>query len=602
MKFCRNLLVFLIAVISIHHYCEWNHCSRDVKQFCHNTSPSTLDSLLVANVPAYKQYVAPKTAIIAQQYNILIAPHCRKLSKQINEKVTKPVIAVVGPYVEKFEGRPYVVFVHKKVSCLLRKICTSYNIYLQPYVSKIERDLGIKTTYGSVSSKYAKILGPYYEKVAPVVDVISAKGQELQARYLAYIAESEAAIKEAASKAKQSIESAKVEVEETIEEKKEKVKKIAKDRKAKYDQAKKAKKAQKAAEAPSETTSVDKGKTTPMLDQEIYSDLYAFRKEAEEMDDEDFERLEDDIDETFTSTSTIVKVVTMQEGEVVGTAEPSAENSVSNLANEMQIDFDNWTEAIEAKMESVIDLFEKDVNSTMDKILKTKNLTLKKMLKTMSNSSQDSYEEIENAIEDIDCLTEIDPKTGDKIYFDKTGTTQLAKYVDRAMLRDLFENANNIGLATISQVNAEVGNLDTDVYFAVENLRKQYAEIYEEWANVMVNEWSKRLAYVDVVDADSGSAADKTVSEANWKKFLKVKKQIINRRDEFAIHPVSMDEVIKFSNMVQNTLLMINRENGEYLYILRSKANLAFQKREKEEAEMAAFDAEDEEEEVSQEN
>ena len=117
---------------------------------------------------------------------------------------------------------------------------------------------------------------------------------------------------------------------------------------------------------------------------------------------------------------------------------------------------------------------------------------------------------------------------------------------------------------------------------------------------IMVNEWSKRLAYVDVMDADSGSNANSGVSEENWKKFLKIKRQIINRRDEFAVHPVSMDEVIKFTNMVQNTLMLINRENGEYLYILRSKANLAFQKREKEEAEMAAFDAEDDEEPVQE--
>lgn len=213
----------------------------------------------------------------------------------------------------------------------------------------------------------------------------------------------------------------------------------------------------------------------------------------------------------------------------------------------------------------------------------------------MSNSSQDSYEDISKKIEDIDCITEIDPKTGEKIYFDKTGTTQLPVYVDRELMRDLFDHANSLGLTVVSQINAEVGNLDSDVYFAVEGMRRQYAEIYEEWANVMVNEWSKRLAYIDVMDADTGKNSDGAVSEENWKKFLKVKRQIIGRREEFATHPVSMDEVIKFSTMVQNTLMMINRENGEYLYILRSKANLAFQKREKEEAEMEAFDAEDEE-------
>ena len=580
--------------MSFHHYCEWNHCSKDVKQFCHYTSPITWNQQLVATSPLYAEHIAPKVNILSQQYSKFVEPYRYSISLKFNQKVTIPVTHFLCPYIEQFEHRPYVIYVHDKLSFVLNQINILYELYLEKYVNIVCVKLGLHKTVCPPQFQ------PICEVLEPYLRGSKTKFQEWKLAYLNYIKDA----KKFTSETKVKIQEHKQKIDENIELKKEQVKKIAKERKESYINSKKSvasEKAEiKAAAAATTTSSVPKGKTTPLLDQDIYSDLYEFRREAENMKDEDFEELDDDEEETYTSTSTIVKVVTMTEDEIVPESGGKEVTKDNTEANSIQIDFDNWSETIENKMTSIIDLFEKDVNTTMEKLLKTKDLSLKKMLRQMSNSSQDNYEEISKKIEDIDCITEIDQTTGEKIYFDKTGTTQLPVYVDRELMRDLFENANTVGLAVISQINAEVGNLDSDVYFAVESMRKQYAEIYEEWANIMVNEWSKRLAYVDVMDADSGSNANSGVSEENWKKFLKIKRQIINRRDEFAVHPVSMDEVIKFTNMVQNTLMLINRENGEYLYILRSKANLAFQKREKEEAEMAAFDAEDDEEPVQE--
>lgn len=574
-----------MTIMSFHHYCEWNHCSTDVKQFCHYTSPITWNQQLISSSPLYAEHIAPRINILSLQYSKFIEPYRYSISEKINTKLTNPVSRFICPLIEQFEHRPYVIYIHDKISYVLNQIHILYQLYLQRYVDMLCIKLGLhQTVCPSQFQPICEVLEPYLRGT-------KTKFQEWKLRYINYIKDA----KKFTSETNTKIQEQKQKFDENIELKKQQVKKIAKERKESYINSKKSVASEIEAEelTTTATVTVPKGKTTPLLDKEIYSDLYEFRREAENMKDEDFEILDD---ETSTSTSTIVKVVTMTEGDVIPESENKQVSKDNAEANSIQIDFDNWSETIENKMTSIIDLFEKDVNTTMEKLLKTKDLSLKKMLRQMSNSSQDSYEEISKKIEDIDCITEIDQTTGEKIYFDKTGTTQLPVYVDRELMRDLFENANSAGLAVISQINAEVGNLDADVYFAVENMRKQYAEIYEEWANIMVNEWSKRLAYVDVMDADSGSNANSGVSEENWKKFLKIKRQIINRRDDFAIHPVSMDEVIKFTNMVQNTLMMINRENGEYLYILRSKANLAFQKREKEEAEMAAFDAEDDEE------
>lgn len=582
MKFCGKIIVFLLTIFSLHHFCEWNQCSSELEQVCYYTSPSTWNGVLLKRSTIYSQQIAPKVALVSAQYSTLVEPYVKKGSQLLNEAVTKPIVTIVSKALDNIEAQPYVKFIHDQIVFVLEKIVTYYNIFLEPYVTKIEQQLGFKKQYTSVQDKLSPYVLPYCEIATPYVRCAKTKFQELKSRYLNYIKDSE-----------DSIKAKKERLEKTIKEKKEETKESIKKRKALYDAAKTAKKVA-SSEKPSETTSVAKGKTTPVLDKEVYADLYKFKEDAENMSDEDSENDDDDdnYEENYTSTSTITKIVTLGNGEIKTAIN---RDIIADEQNAVQIDFDNWSDAIERKMESILELFDKEVNKTAENILKIRNTSLKKLLREISSDSQDSYQEISKKIEDIDCITEVDPKTGQKIHFDKTGTTQIPAYVDRQLMRDLFEKAKLGSLTISSQISNDIAKIDTDFYFSVEGLRQEYAELYEEWANVMVNEWSKRLAYVDVVDAHVGSDNDKPVSEENWKKFLSIKKKIISKRDEFATHPVSMDELILFTKKVHNTLIMIERENSEYLYILRSKANLAFQKREKEEADREAQEVQENE-------
>ena len=86
-------------------------------------------------------------------------------------------------------------------------------------------------------------------------------------------------------------------------------------------------------------------------------------------------------------------------------------------------------------------------------------------------------------------------------------------------------------------------------------------------------------------DDDTTLDEEKAKSSVNWKKFLKGKKQIIESRDKLAHHSADLSRVNAFRQKVQKKILSFTQESGEFLYILRSKANLQFQERERKERE-----------------
>lgn len=306
--------------------------------------------------------------------------------------------------------------------------------------------------------------------------------------------------------------------------------------------------------------------------------------------------------ETLTITSTVYKTMTGTYD--LSTSEAGATDIISNstinetninnfsnniVLNEQDIiqkQFDDWTNSIENKVQSIITLFDKLVNETTVDITNQTETSLKPKFHSFMDETKTYFKNITSATNDIDCKMEIDPVTGKTIYFDKDGVTQLEKYIDRQYVRDIFHDLNQMNNQFVDMVHDELKLLMDQVNKKVELLRKDYIDIYEEWANVMVNEWSKRLVYADIVNANTNDIDNDMSSNDNWRNFLRVKEQIIQSRDELLNHKVILDYVETFIRRVEFSLKMLLKENGEYTYILRSKANLAFQKREKEEAEL----------------
>ena len=314
----------------------------------------------------------------------------------------------------------------------------------------------------------------------------------------------------------------------------------------------------------------------------------------------------DDETETLTVTSTVFKTVTDSYDlsspttvlTDVTTSSTTNETNIDNFSSDIMLNeqeiiqkqFDDWTNSIENKVQSIITVFDKLVGETIVDITNQTETILKPKFHSFMDETKTYFKNITSATSDIECKMEIDPVTGETIYFDKDGTTQLEKYIDRQYVRDIFHDLSEMNNKFVSMVHNELKLLMDQVNERVEQLRKDYVDIYEEWGNVMVNEWSKRLVYADIVNANVNDNGDDVEndnsSNNNWRNFLRVKEQIIQSRDDLLNHEVVLDYVETFIRRVEHSLEMLIKENGEYTYILRAKANLAFQEREKEEAEL----------------
>lgn len=314
----------------------------------------------------------------------------------------------------------------------------------------------------------------------------------------------------------------------------------------------------------------------------------------------------DDETEPVIITSTIYKTITgaydLPPSEIISTGitigSSINDTNVDNFSNDIilneqdiiQKQFDDWTNSIENKVQSIITVFDKLVNETIIDITNQTETTLKPKFHSFMDETKTYFKNITSATNDIDCKMVIDPATGETIYFDKDGITQLEKYIDRQYVREIFHDLNQMNNQFVDIVHDELKLLMDQVNEKVEHLRNDYVDIYEEWANVMVNEWSKRLVYADIVNVntndDGNDVENDNNSNDNWRNFLRIKERIIQSRDDLLNHEVILDYVETFIRRVEYSLKMLIKENGEYTYILRSKANLAFQKREKEEAEL----------------
>ncbi|SCU86476.1 LAMI_0D02234g1_1 [Lachancea mirantina] len=301
----------------------------------------------------------------------------------------------------------------------------------------------------------------------------------------------------------------------------------------------------------------------------------------------------DDIfeDETITLTSVIIETVTLSDGEFGAPAVSSlaSESGALNLATDstvelsvtelVQDEFEAWANAIERKAANTIAHFNHDVESLVQERLDQIHPDVTALLRNITNQSQAFYQAINKAIMDVNCTAEIDPETNETIYFDRHGT-QLDRYITRPLMRELFNRTHVYVDESLDHVGGRLEAFVKEIDAAVDLMRHDHLEIYEEWGDVMVSEWSRRMAYVDVVAALEEDDLNKKQHE-NWKDFLHLKKLVIGVRDKLINHPAQLHQLQEFLNEIQVTLRALQRESGEYLFILRSKANLAFQSREK---------------------
>ncbi|SCU95464.1 LADA_0G15764g1_1 [Lachancea dasiensis] len=319
-----------------------------------------------------------------------------------------------------------------------------------------------------------------------------------------------------------------------------------------------------------------------VFDDKVLGKIQAARGEQETQWFDAADDYEDD--ETLFITSTIIETVTLSDNDLVAPAAPSDDANMAveiPLSDLVQEEFQAWSNTIKQKSLNTIQQFDSEIEDLVDEKLGEVQPRITVALQKFTNSSQHYYQTINRAILDVNCTMELDPETGEQLFFNKEGG-QLREYVTRPLVREFFAQAHEHVDKSLETTRALLESFVAEINSAVDQIRQEQLEVYEEWGDVMVSEWSKRMAYIDVVAAMDSQDLNQRQHD-NWKQFLKLKKQVIATRDLLMEHAANLQPVEKVLTEVQYTLKAIQREAGEYLFILRSKANLAFQAREEQE-------------------
>ena len=160
-------------------------------------------------------------------------------------------------------------------------------------------------------------------------------------------------------------------------------------------------------------------------------------------------------------------------------------------------EFEAWSRAISHKLQSSCSALHEENQQLIAQMTEEYNVSLTADTRVSLVRIEELLIDLTADVGHIDCTSEINRVTNEIIYYD-ANRNELTHYITRPYLRKQFEKVNN----HLKQFRAEsLHNLEALQELVRRELRSQkelFIEIYEEWGDVMVTEWSKRIAYADI--------------------------------------------------------------------------------------------------------
>lgn len=530
-------LFSLVAIVSVvcHFACINDHCPVIWEAYRPYFSLSHLDELISSRNKLYKVKIAPHVATGISQYQKYAEPRLKDLSVQVNEKLVLPVAYKVN----SINWHDLGIHLISKGQVIALETQKQYRVHISPLVQ--HGFTKIKPYLQQINHRLSPIIAEMQNHLLGSTGALQSKLIDLKpkiAYYLHLLMSNAAIYKDSAQK------------------------RFDKWKKGGHDIVTKYKK-----EFSTNVESMISESTSTRVTHEVHMDTPT-------------------PDETTENVPTNLKQ-SMQETDIQADVQRDETGDSSDLEVDEHTafndDFQIWHNSINKKNEKVESVLAKDIRKFIDGQIKKLEPSWKDFIKEMEKQNQIHFTIINKAILDTNCTEEVDPSTGNVIYFDKTGTTQLDTYVTRELMREYIRDANQAFENRLHEIKSHLQSELKKMNKRLNLIREEHLDVYEEWGEVMVSEISKRLAYLDVIsnaNKDEGKIID---NEANWEKHLEIKRAISATRDRLANYEIDASAFKRMIDSVEKTLETLHSEFGEYMYILRSKANIAFQEREAQE-------------------
>lgn len=609
MKILTKFILLLVAITwSLHYYCQIGQCSVQLQRVCHYTTPSVWEELMLEKNEFYREQLDPKVKIlkthiskVGTQYKKKIVPKLIDLGNHFYLEIVSPRIDDVCQIWEEFDSEVYREWSLRQVRRIRKQIWFYYSVYLKPSLGRLDSQYALTDKYQYIYSKLAPVgveltqhfqdvynqvvvkVQPYWEAVERVA---SAKWGPVSRKVWNRCRSSELCFK-TNEQLNTVWKNLNVGYRYLVIYVKDALAPYTDDLKSNVRATRRSKSKPRARATTSAVGNVKSGgdagvKTS--TSEALASAAVEPTMSASTTMEAGFEDYYNDEEPISTTTSTIMLTVTKEndQNELSSpqrTTEAGLEISEQDAVKD---EFEAWFRVVNQKSSGVVKTFNREVKKYLDKRVKELDSVFQNKTLNMTQALQRHYKNLNRAIQDINCTCEADATSGNVTCFDSTGTTQLPEYITRAKVRALFADAHETLDQSMLVLKQDLEPVAQEVEKRVNLIREEMVEVYEEWGDAMVSEWSKRLAYIDVVaghlDENDGNSNEE--SSENWRKFLNLKKQVIKARDELVECPANLQEIKQFAKKVHYLVDVLTSEAGEYLYILRARANLAFQARE----------------------
>ena len=185
-------------------------------------------------------------------------------------------------------------------------------------------------------------------------------------------------------------------------------------------------------------------------------------------------------------------------------------------------EFEAWSRAISSKLQNWSQSLHSEEQQFLQQVTGEHNVSQTQAHRAPLVHIEELLIDLAADVAHIDCSSEINRATNEIIYYD-AHRNEIPHYITRPYLRKQLEKVNNHLKQFRSDALGDLRELHERFLGDLAAHRRSFVETYEEWGDVMVTEWSARIAHADV------SAPDFQMDR--WGHFVRLKGAVLQLRD-----------------------------------------------------------------------
>ena len=252
----------------------------------------------------------------------------------------------------------------------------------------------------------------------------------------------------------------------------------------------------------------------------------------------------------------------------------TSKNEVENYSNYGVMSFEDSSKSVDKMSDKMVnEMLQQMEDLEKSKIKEMKPIYVEK-IKQINQLANDRMAELSTMIREINNCELVNGT----YYYNKTNSECEYAPITREKFRGYFNETKTI----LQQHSKDLVEIDykTDLIELekkLDDLKLLQVDTFEDWGDSTIEKLKEILTYENIA---LGSQEDQKML-SKWQELTSLKNEIIKKRDVLVELSLNFEAMQEFVKELKKNIGVLAHEGGDRLYIIRAKANLEFQEREK---------------------